>query len=247
MIHVNVVAGHRLNCVVIAVVAAVLLVAQASFAQEREIGLLELPELFGLGACDQVKTRPITLRSSPGGPVVGTALVVKPHAISSQGGCEPATVGVRMAGKTATQDLPTAEFGYEAPGVIVYEQRGKWFRIRIPDGSAWLEATGDEDEFYSLELLFAEHLTSFTDAWDGSVASAPGAEGRRVSGVEKADGQAVKVRSSIRVKGSLWFLVNVLSRSGCEGDGEPTVLDSGWVPAYNPANATTIQIHARGC
>lgn len=240
-------AGYWLRRLPFACGLAILLSPQVGFAQEREVGLLELPGLFGLGACDQFTPKSVVLRSSPGGPVVGMALVVKPHAISSQGGCEPATVGVRMTGTTATQDLPTAEFGYEAPGAIVYEQRGKWFRIRIPSGSAWLEATGADDEFYSLELLVAEHLTSFTDAWDGSVASAPGAEGRRVAGVEKAAGQAVKVRSSVRVKGSLWFLVNVLNQSGCDGDGEPTVLDQGWVPAYSEGNATTIQIHARGC
>ncbi len=247
MTHADIAAGRWLGRVPLAILLAVVLSPQPSFAQEREIGLLELPGLFGLGACDQFTAKPVALRSSPGGPVVGTALVVKPHTISSQGGCEPATVGVRMTGTTVTQDLPTAEFGYEAPGAIVYERRGTWFRIRIPTGSAWLQATGAEDEFYSLELLFAEHLTSFTDAWDGSVASAPGADGRRVAGVEKVAGQAVKVRSSVRVKGSLWFLVNVLDRSGCDGDGEPTVLDQGWVPAYNEGNATTIQIHARGC
>jgi hypothetical protein len=33
----------------------------------------------------------------------------------------------------------------------------------------------------------------------------------------------------------------------CEGDGEPTVVDQGWVPAYGKADAPTIWFYSRGC
>ena len=45
------------------------------------------------------------------------------------------------------------EYAYEEPGAVVLERRGKWFRVRLNSGSAWLEASA-QDEFYGLELAF---------------------------------------------------------------------------------------------
>jgi hypothetical protein len=90
--------------------------------QERIVGLLALPEVFGRGACDRFAPEPVELRATPRGPVVGTLLVVTPWTYHENGGCEGLDVRVRMAGTVAVHQLPTRDYG-----AVVLEQRGAWF------------------------------------------------------------------------------------------------------------------------
>ena len=123
------------------------LLSQPALAQERVVGLLALPEVFGRGACDRFTPRPLELRATPQGPVVGTVLVVKPWTHHSNGGCEGLEVGVRAPLAATVQQLPTMEYAYEKPGAVVLGRRGKWLRVRLNVGSAWLEASA-QDKFY---------------------------------------------------------------------------------------------------
>jgi hypothetical protein len=179
-------------------------------------------------------------------PVVGTVLVVKPWTHHSNGGCEGLEVGVQAPRAATVQQLPTMEYAYEEPGAVVLERRGKWFRVRLNSGSAWLEASA-QDEFYGLERLFENGLTYLTEAWNGQVASSPGSAGRPGKFRRLATDQPVRVRRASREKEGLWFLVDILSHSACGGDGEPTVADRGWVPAYGKADSPTIWFYSRGC
>jgi hypothetical protein len=150
------------------------------------------------------------------------------------------------ASRTATvQQLPTMEYAYEEPGAVVLERRGKWFRVRLNVGSAWLAASA-QDEFYGLEQLFERGLTYLTEAWSGQVAASPGAAGRPAKLPRLAADQPVRVRRASREKEGLWFLVDIMNHSACEGD-EPTVADQGWVPAYGKADAPTVWFYSRGC
>jgi hypothetical protein len=220
--------------------------SQPALAQERVIGLLALPEVFGRGACDRFTPRPVDLRATPQGQVVGTVLVVKPWTHHSNGGCEGLEVGVRAPRAATVQQLPTMEYAYEEPGAVVLERRGKWFRVRLNVGSAWLEASA-QDKFYGLEQLFEDGLTYLTEAWSGQVAASPGSVGRPAKFPRLAADQPVRVRRASREKEGLWFFVDIMSHSACEGVGEPTVADQGWVPAYGKADAPTIWFYSRGC
>jgi hypothetical protein len=220
--------------------------SQPALAQERVIGLLALPEVFGRSACDRFTPRPVELRATPRGPVVGSVIVVKPWTHHSNGGCEGLEVGVRAPRAATVQPLPTMEYAYEEPGAIVLEQRGQWFRVRLTVGSAWLEASAN-DEFHGLERLFENGLTYLTEAWSGQVATSPGSAGRPAKFPRLAAGQPVRVRRASREKEGLWFFVEILSHSGCDGDGEPSVADQGWVPAYGKVDAPTIWFYSRGC
>lgn len=82
----------------------------------------------------------------------------------ANGGCEGLAVGVRAAPGAGVHPLPTMEYAYEEPGVVVLERRATWFRIRLSSGSAWLESSEAED-FYDLERLFVDRLTYLTRAW----------------------------------------------------------------------------------
>src|SRR5262245_63573078 len=111
------------------------LLSHPALAQERVIGLLALPEVFGRGTCDRFTPRPVELRATPQGPVVGTLLVVKPWTHHANGGCEGLEVGVRAARAAGVQQLPTGHYAYEEPGAVVLERRGTWFRVRLTVGS----------------------------------------------------------------------------------------------------------------
>jgi hypothetical protein len=233
----------RVRIQTVSLLVGMALLSQPVIAQERVIGLLALPEVFGQGACDRFTPRPVELRATPQGPIVGTVLVVKPWTHHDNGGCGGLEVGVRAPPAATVQPLPAMEYGYEEPGVIVLEQRGKWFRVRLSAGSAWLEASA-QDEFYDLERLFKDGLTYLTETWNGQLAGSPGAAGRPANA--RVPEHPVRVRRTSPTKDGLWFLVDILTHSVCDGD-EPTVADQGWVPAYGKDNATTIWFYSRGC
>ena len=224
------------------------LLPASAVAQQRTrvVGLLALPEVFGNGPCDRFTPQDVPLYGAPDSArIVGVIRVDEGWTASSNGGCEGLKVGVHMTGTAASDPLPTKEYGYEEPGAIVLERRGKWFRVRLTVGSAWLEASA-QDTFYSVEQLFTDSLTYLTEAWTGQVAASPGSAGRAAKSPRLAR-QPVRVRRAAREKDGLWFLVDIMSHSACEGDGEPTVADQGWVPAYGQADAPTIWFFSRGC
>lgn len=233
----------RETVVAIAVLLGSAWLAPAAVAQERVIGLLALREVFGRGACDRFTPRPVQLHATPRGRGVGTVFVLTPWTYQGNDGCEGLEVAVRVTGG-AIEPLPTEDYAYESPGAIVLERRGKWFRIRLSKGSAWLESSA-QDEFFGLEQLFEERLTYLTEAWNGRVAATPGAADRPAAVSNRTENEPVRVRRTARATNGLWFFVEIMS-SECEGV-EPTVVDRGWVPAYGKASETTIWFYSRSC
>jgi hypothetical protein len=215
-----------------------------TFAQERIIGLLALPAIWGGSICDPFTPLPVALRSAPRGRSVASVVVVTPMTYYAHGGCEGLEVGVQVPGAAAHQRLPTKEYAYEQPGAIVLERRDNWYRVRLSSGSAWLESSATEG-FYSLERLFEDRLTYLTDAWNGRVAASPGTSDRPAKIPSVAPNKPIRVRQAAAGPNGSWFLVDILS-SQCEGV-DPTVVDQGWVPAYGTGDETTIWIYSRGC
>jgi hypothetical protein len=147
---------------------------------DRIIGLLTLPEVFGAGPCDPFKPYPVTLYAAPQGGQLGTIQVDNYwtlHGVNGAGGCEGLEVNVHLRGSSTAPALPTEEYTYEAPAAIVLEQRGRWFRVRLRDGSAWVNAS-ERDVFHPLEELLTDSLTSLTESWDRMLASEPGGAAR---------------------------------------------------------------------
>ena len=223
--------------------SCVMAAAAPAFSQERVIGLLALPQVFGRGACDRYTSRPVPVRAEPRGPVIGSIVVARPWTFEADGGCSGLEVAVRING-AAGVELPTREYGYEEPGAIVVDAREGWFKLRLGTAFGWVQAAGTE--FYSLERLYGEKEAYLTDQWDGRIASAPAAT-RRAAPASSAREPSVRVRRVSRVNGMLWVLVDWLDASFCEAGREPKVVASGWVPAHGATGEPTVWFASRGC
>ena len=215
-------------------------------AQDRVIGLLALPEVFGTGACDKFTPEPLRLFATPDATTpVGVIRVNEYWTFHDDGGCAGLTIGVRRPGEQEVRPLPSEEYGYEEPGAVVLARRGSWFKLRLADGAAWLRASA-KAEFYPLERLYVDHLTYLTGEWSGRLASAAGGVSRAARTPAAAEPE-VRVLRSQRVGGQLWFYVEVLSHSGCGSSDEPSVTEQGWVPAHSESGERSIWFHSRGC
>ena len=228
------------------VVGCFLASASSAVAQDRVLGLLSLPEVFGNGACDRFSPREVRLHAVPGGAAVGLVHVVRNWTFQGNGGCEGLQVAVRMQGAAEERPLPTQEYEYEAPAAIVLQQRGRWFKLRLATGSAWALAS-EQDVFRSLENLFENALTYLTSDWSRQVSAAPGVRGRAARIPAGMAEPSIHVISSQRSGGQLWFEIEVMSHSGCEDIKEPTAIDRGWVPAHSPSGQPSIWFFSRGC
>lgn len=226
-------------------IGAVALPAQA---QDRVIGLLALPEVFGARMCAPFEPGQIALHAAPNdGKAIAFIRVDQNWSFAPHGGCEGLKVSVHEG--SARRELPTREFDYEMPGAIVLEQRDKWFRVRLASGSAWVEAS-PADRFMPLSELFEEFVgvTAITRAFSGALAIAPGratdASSPRVAALQPA--RVIEIRT---VGGQSWVHVEVMNHSICSAaeSGPPDVVGTGWMPLHASNGEPTIWFSSRGC
>jgi hypothetical protein len=234
------------------VVAAVVCCAwpAAAQAQDRVIGLLKIPEVFGNGSCDTFTPVAIAVFAAPGAAhPVGTIEAEDRRAGAGTSKCTGA-VDVRVrktAGSAVREPLPTDEFSYDERGAIVLAERNDWYRVRLSDGSAWLRPP-PAASFHTLDKLYAHARTHFTEHWDGRLAQSPGGALSRVAldvPHSTNNGQDLNVLRSTWIKNELWYYVAIISEI-C-GHKNVAPLQRGWVPAYTKSGQNTIWFYARGC
>jgi len=223
--------------------AGLLVFPAAASAQDQIIGLLSLPEVFGEGPCDRFTPQEVTLRAGPDSEtIVGTIRVDVPWTFHAVGGCEGLRVNLHLTGTPRVTEFPTKESGYEEPAAIVLQRRDGWFRVRLSEGTAWLQAS-PRDEYFPLEQLLTDRLTYLTDAWDGHLSESPGGAAAEPT----VSGRDVRLGQFRRVGDRLWVHVEVLSHSICESTEEPTVAARGWMPAHAVSGEPAIWFFSRGC
>jgi len=229
---------------------------------DRVLGLISLPQVFGMGPCDTFTPVAVGLFAEPDSTVVQGSIVVEvPWTFHDGGGCEGLSVKVRSADAAVPLDLPTLEAGYEEPAAIVLEHRGAWFRIRLHEGSAWMHA-GPDNAFLPLERLIEDGLTYVANPGGATLASAPGSlneagapapPGAPAASRESREARElgawdpVDVLQTRWVEGDLWVRVAVLSHSVCDSLDEPTRIAEGWLPAHAPDGEPTVWFYSRGC
>ena len=225
-----------------------LFAAAPVFAQERIIGLLSLPEVFGANECAPFEPSDIALHGSPEDPKAIASIEVDQNwSFAPHGGCEGLEVRVHKGSNR--DELPTREFDYERPGTIVLDQRDGWFKIRLHDGSAWLKASV-VDRFMPLSDLFDEFtgVTEINASFTGRLTGAPGVASGPIM-MRVAPNQPVRV-VEVRESGNRsWVHVEVLSNSACTAatDGPPQVISNGWLPMHDQKGEPTVWFSSRGC
>src|SRR5262245_47678677 len=225
-------------------VACVIALPRAAVAENEVIGLLSLPEVFGHDACEKFKPEEIPLYAGPDARQRVASIRVDAYwTFHDVGGCEGLRVGVHSMSSRTVGELPTREYGYELPAAIVLEQRGRWFKVRLSDGAAWLQAS-PQDEYFPLEKLIATDLAYVTDASDGRLTASPG--GGQDAGRAETN-RTVRVQEFRRVGGRLWIRIEVLTHSICTSSDEPKVTARGWMPVHAASGEPTVWFPSRGC
>jgi hypothetical protein len=225
------------------VVVLLLLTAAPAFAQDRVIGLLSLPQIFGPRQCAPFEPEDVPLHASPNdGHAFASIRVDQNHSFAPHGGCEGLKVSVHQGEQRL--ELPTLEYDYEMPAAIVVDQRDGWFKIRLGERAAWLKAS-TADRFMPLKDLYEEFVgVTAIRSSAGRLANVPGgAAGPILPQVRSS--QAVYV---LEIRGE-WVRVEVLSNSACTAanDGPPEVVATGWLPLHDAKGEPTVWFSSRGC
>ena len=210
--------------------------AVLSQGEDRVIGLLKLPEVFGEGPCKPFEPRPVPLYADAEGPrEIGSIRVDQNWSFAPHGGCEGLEVRVHRG--ATRSELPTREYDYEAPAAIVLEQRGLSFRIRLDDGSAWVRVPFAE-RFMSYESLLEEFVGVTFLAADLPHGT-----------LKLTASQPVRVVESRRDNDRLMLRVELLTHSVCNAfaEGPPEAIGEAWIPAHAPSGEPTVWYSSRGC
>lgn len=214
-------------------ILSVFLVPCIGLAQERVVGLVELPAIHAAvneGRPDVASTS-VDIRREPN---ENSALVV------------------------AVQDwrqLESREHGYEqvsaAAYALAYAPRGgPWYRVRFTVGGetdyGWVEHA-DGTQYRAVHSLVSSGLAFLTEAWDGRLLERPTPEAP--ARTLRRDGESYSVRvidaHSARGHSDAWYLLAVV-RGECTG--EPLeIVATGWVSAYAPDGGNTVWFRSRGC
>ncbi len=148
--------------------------------QQGIVGLLKLPQVLG-ELCKEPPKLEVPLYAAPRtSNVVGWIRADKHE--SSDSDCYRVVVNVRRRSDGTAQELPVEEYEEEAPrAAIVVETRGRWAKLRLPDGAAWIEIR-QNDDYLSLEELLQLRQAYLTETWDRTLWETPSGRARRVPG-----------------------------------------------------------------
>ena len=222
--------------------------AGSAVAQERVLGLLSLPEVFGARSCAPIEPGEVALHATPNdGKAFAFIRVDQNWSFAPHGGCEGLEVSIHRGEQH--EELPTLEYDYEMPAAIVVDERDGWFKIRLKDKPAWVKASA-VDRFMPLAELFEEFVgvTTISKDFTGRLLNEPGIlNGPIMPRVSPA--QSVRVVEIREAHGQQWVNVEVLSHSACTAgsDGPPQVVANGWLPLYAADGAPAIWFSSRGC
>lgn len=237
---------------------ALLLVPLATVASSAEpfgrargmIGILPLPEVFGAEPCAAFEARDVDLFETPNSSKSsGRIYVSRPWAFPPSGGCEGLEVAVAIYGPVHRKEtLPTLEFSYENPGVIVRKRHGQWFEIALKEGYAWVHIQDADSRYLPVEQLLKHSLTYLSGRGALDIVETPG-RGKPVwsRSPNIRSNLPVEVVAFSQIAGHLWVQVRILDTDPCSEERTGVVSVSGWMP-FNDANGMPlIWFYSRGC
>jgi hypothetical protein len=209
--------------------------------KERVIGLLDLPEVVGPECAPSQRAR-ADLYDGPSNAKPATRSIEPPR----DENCE---ILVRRMRNNSEERLPTDESGYETPAAIVYQRSGRWFRIALQQGSAWLTRE-TPNGFLPYPELLKERLAYLRKGWDGRLWDTPGASASKPLPSKwkshATENIPLKFLGARRLSGGLWIHVRLETES-CGESLEGVKPAEGWLPAYRSSGLTSAWFYSRGC
>lgn len=217
--------------------------------QERIVGLLNLPEIVG-ETCGPAEPKSAGLYDAPttSAPPIASIHYSVMNRLPDGSNCDSAKLVVRRVDARFDEDLPTEETGYEIAAAVVYERSGRWFRIALQRGSAWI-LRQNQDAFEAYPELLMNKLAYIDTGWDGRVWQTPEiSTGRPAAGWTPylAQGIPVQVLATRRLNDNVWIHVR-LETNVCGETLAGVTSTTGWIPAYRPAGTPSVWFHSRGC
>ena len=207
-----------------------LMIAEA--VNQRVVGLVELPSVFG--------------KLDPNGPP-GLVQPADVQAVPIHS--HPTSKSPVVAQISGLEPVETEEFDYEAPAAVVYEIANGWVLVHITDSSrnefGWV-SPHVRGPFHPLVDLLKSGLCYLEEDWDGllyeSAMTLNDPKQIQVAGKRRD----IYVVRSEEHQGALWLEVELLGPGHCERE-DPEVLAKGWVPAHKKDGKPNVWFYSRGC
>jgi hypothetical protein len=118
-----------------------------------------------------------------------------------------------------------------------------WFKLRLSDGAAWVQASA-RDEYFPLRHLLAREGTYLTGSWDGKLSPSPGTPGKRLENARAETG--ARVLGSRIQRGELWLSIELPAPDACGDVDNNVARQRGWIRAQAADGEPTVWFRSRG-
>lgn len=220
---------------------------KVSFANEEKIiGLLSLPQVFGDEQCEVFTPISISIFDEVEGKNIGA--IKQNERVNENGGCYAITaISDLNTSSRKTGRLPTKAFDADSnEAVIVLEQKHGWYKVLVSDGTGWIKPALNS-KFMPIEFLLSTFGAAYlSDEWDGYIFDKPNSLFKFYQG-HKVDDMDVDILGSGMYENRLWFHVKKIAPIDAVDKGKNYKEVTGWVPAYSLEGDLNIWFSVYGC
>jgi len=229
-------------------------VVAQSQTEERVVGLLRLPEIYGDYPCQAFEPKKVNIYSeaSSARTPIGAIERVNPIKPPERPDCDSPVVVVRRSGVVASSEtFPSDESGEDFTTAVVYEWSGLWFRIALSKGSGWIQRDNPGGFLAYPEILMSESFTTYLrPGWDGNLWTEPGRREVAPAPSEwrthRREEIPVRIIAIRKIGNDIWIQIRFVTESCGKSLGKLPSLQ-GWIPAHRASRATSVWFYSRGC
>ena len=226
-----------------------LLVSTHISADEKIIGILDIPSLFDTALAEKANSESVAEQTRP-----------RRFNVRDEPGLDSRVIATVAEGGV----LANHEFAYEQTGALVYAYQhiksdtegvgDAWYKVfhEPSDAYVWLNLH-PEMSFHWLSWLLVDSLVYTNDYWDGVLLDSLGEEALPVDLSGLAEGSAKQQISASVIqfdkwKNQEWMLVVLFEESPClSARQQPKVVAAGWMRVYADDQRVNAWYSSRGC
>jgi len=229
-------------------------VVAQSQTEERVVGLLRLPEIYGDYPCQAFEAKRVNVYTEASSEHTPLAVIerVNPILPPERPDCDSPIVVVRRSGVVSgTEPFPSDESGEDFTTAVVYERSGRWFRIALSKGSGWIQRDNDDGFLPYPEILISESFQTYLrPGWDGNLWREPGVGSAMPAPdswrTHRSEEIPVRITTSRKVGNDIWIRIRFETEVCGKSMGSLPSLE-GWIPAHRASRATSVWFYSRGC